>query len=911
MWKALVSKIARAASPLIATALLFLTGCSGDGSGGMGSGNYQDSAPPTVTFATPGSTVSRTVALSATASDDVGVTRVEFLVDGNVVGADSSAPYSIDWDTGPVADGQHSITVRASDAVGNTTTTAAAAVVVANNISLEVPVEAAQEIPATSSEASGNGTLMLNLATGAIAGTLAISGMTVTGAHIHEGYAGENGPVAVGLQADASSADTWRFEDGASLTAAQVTELLAGGLYLNAHSAAYPGGEIRGQIVPDGIEVGIAQLDGLQEVPAVDSAGAAQGGVTVDTVTGRVTIHLRSRNLADATQAHLHRGAGGTSGPVIVPLTQDGSDPAHWFAADQPIAQDAVDDLLAGGTYLNVHTPANPTGEVRGQVITPDLLFMVTRLDGSQEIPATGSSARGSAAVTIDRSTLSMRLQANVLGADDSTGAHIHDGYAGSSGSIIVPLEKDPTDPTRWSASGVTLTTDQLDALSVGRLYVNVHTPANPGGEIRGQLLPSGVQVVFSQLSGDQEVPSVASAGSGTAATTVDRRQARVTIHVHASGLDDATASHIHRAERGSNGPVIVPLAQDSSAPGHWFAEDTPVTAEQLADFDASLWYVNVHTPANPSGEIRGQIEPPPPPDTAPPLVALDAVGPSVSGTVSVSAMATDDRAVTRVRFLLNGNELGSDTTEPYAVSWDTTAVANGTVTLAAEAFDAAGNIGESAPVTVTVANMTSPSDTTPPTISLSALPASVSGTVALQATAQDDIGVTQVRFLLNGSVLASDPTAPYSFAWDTTTTSNGSVTVGAEALDAAGNVGTATSQVVTVANVAAATLSELQSSIFTPMCSGCHTGGGSVLPGSMNLSSAAASFASLVGVPSEEQPGVLRVAPNNSAGSYLVRKLAGDPSISGARMPFGGPFLSENDMNKVRSWIDSGAPNN
>ncbi len=88
-----------------------------------------------------------------------------------------------------------------------------------------------------------------------------------------------------------------------------------------------------------------------------------------------------------------------------------------------------------------------------------------------------------------------------------------------------------------------------------------------------------------------------------------------------------------------------------------------------------------------------------------------------------------------------------------------------------------------------------------------------------------------------------------------------------------------------------------------------CHTGVGASLPGSMNLSNVTASRAALVSVASVEKPGVQRVAPSNSAGSYIVQKLQGDPGIGGNRMPLGGPYLDQPTINVIRQWIDAGAP--
>lgn len=1001
-------------SPILVASLLMLSACGGGGSGGGGSGGYpspMDTTPPTVALNAPGGTLSGTVALTATATDDRGVTLVEFVLDGALLGSDTVAPYSFDWNTGTAVDGTHSLLVRARDAAGNSATTAVATLTVQNSLTFNVTLTPGEELPATPSLASGTATLSINVASGSVRGTLTLSGITATAAHIHDGPAGQNGPVIVGLTESATTPGVWDIPANAVLTAAQVQKLLSGGLYLNAHSGTYPGGEIRGQITPPNIDVAIARLDGLQQVPAVESAADAQGGVTVNRAAGRATIHLVVRNLANPTAAHLHEGYGGRNGAVLIGLTQDGSDPTHWFAVDQPISQAAIDAFLSGATYLNVHTQSNPNGEIRGQAATSDVQVVVSRLTGEQEVPARTSNGRGTVAVTVRRSSRDVVAHANVTGIDDATGAHIHEAYAGTNGGIIVPLTKDPSDATHWSATGATLATGQFDSLQSGKLYVNVHTPAYPGGEIRGQLVPASVRVINTGLSGNEEVPPVTSAGGGTAATTVDLAARTVSIHVRTSGLDDATASHIHRAARGTNGPVIVPLVKDASNASHWSAEAQSVSDAQLEDFKAFLWYVNVHTPAHPSGEIRGQIglepltapdteaptvalgtlpasvsgtvtlsatandnvgvavvrfrangaliaatttapytvswnttavangpvtltaeaddtagnvgqsvgvlvtvdnPPAPVPDTTPPSVALGPLATTLTGTVTLSATATDNVGVTVVRFRANGNLVGTSAAAPYAVEWDTTTVANGSVTITAEAQDAAGNVAQTAGMMVTVDNPPVPvPDTLPPTVALAPLPAVVSGIVTLSATATDNVGVVLVRFLLNGNLLGSDATAPYELGWNTTTTANGPASVSAEAVDAAGNVGATAAQAVTVDNAVVTTLSQLQATIFTPRCSGCHTGGGGFLPSSMNLSSAAASWAALVGVASEEQPALLRVQPNDPAASYLVRKLDGGPGITGVRMPFGGPYLSASDMDMVRSWINSGAPNN
>ncbi|HBP86985.1 MAG TPA: hypothetical protein DD706_04730, partial [Nitrospiraceae bacterium] len=199
----------------------------------------------------------------------------------------------------------------------------------------------------------------------------------------------------------------------------------------------------------------------------------------------------------------------------------------------------------------------------------------------------------------------------------------------------------------------------------------------------------------------------------------------------------------------------------------------------------------------------------PPPADTTPPTVSLTAPSAgTVSGTVTVSASASDTGGVTGVQFRLQGANLGpEDTSSPYRTSWNTTTAPNGSYTLTAIARDAAGNTKTAASVTVTVNNTSIPpppsADTTPPTVTLTTPSAgTVSGTVTVSANASDTGGVTGVQFQLQGANLgAEDTTYPFSSSWNTTTVSNGPYTLTAIARDAAGNTTTATPVTVTVSN--------------------------------------------------------------------------------------------------------------
>lgn len=189
--------------------------------------------------------------------------------------------------------------------------------------------------------------------------------------------------------------------------------------------------------------------------------------------------------------------------------------------------------------------------------------------------------------------------------------------------------------------------------------------------------------------------------------------------------------------------------------------------------------------------------------DGVPPTVTMLSPSPgNVTNTVNISAIANDNVGVSGVQFLLNGQNFGSeDLVAPYEISWNTTLVANGSYTLAARARDASGNATTSAGVVVVVANMVP--DTIAPTVSLTAPAAgNVSGSINVSATASDNIGVAGVQFLLNGAFLGSeDIIAPYAVSWNTGTSPNGTYILKARARDAAGNLTTSDSIVVTVSN--------------------------------------------------------------------------------------------------------------
>jgi hypothetical protein len=108
-------------------------------------------------------------------------------------------------------------------------------------------------------------------------------------------------------------------------------------------------------------------------------------------------------------------------------------------------------------------------------------------LRGSEEVPPVTTSATGSGTITIgeDKSVSGSVTTTGVAGV----AAHIHDGAAGKNGPVIIPMTKSG-DSTWTVVAGSKLTDAQYETFKAGGLYVNVHSAANKGGEIRGQLKP-------------------------------------------------------------------------------------------------------------------------------------------------------------------------------------------------------------------------------------------------------------------------------------------------------------------------------------------------------------------------------------------------------------------------------------
>jgi hypothetical protein len=262
--------------------------------------------------------------------------------------------------------------------------------------------------------------------------------------------------------------------------------------------------------------------------------------------------------------------------------------------------------VTVGDLYVNAHTTANPSGEIRGQLDKSGTVRLAT-LDGAQETPAVSTAAFGAAAISVDTSTGAVRGFIVTSGLSGATAAHIHDAARGTPGAVIVPLTGGP-DVWVVADDQADLTPAQIADFEAGKLYVNVHTPAHAGGEIRGQLDKAGT-IRLASLDGGQETPApgVTTAAFGAGVVSVDEVSGDVRGFIITSGLVSPTAAHIHPGARGAAGAPLVPL---SGGPSIWVVPDqqAALAAADVTSFTSGGLYVNAHTTAHPAGEIRGQL---------------------------------------------------------------------------------------------------------------------------------------------------------------------------------------------------------------------------------------------------------------------------------------------------------------
>ncbi|WP_420473872.1 CHRD domain-containing protein [Noviherbaspirillum sp. ST9] len=165
---------------------------------------------------------------------------------------------------------------------GTTVTSAGLNPFVTSTANFLSALRGSQEVPPTVSAALGSGTVLVNPVNRQLTAGVTTSGLTGTAAHIHEAAPGVSGPIIIPLAESVTGSGIWTANT--VLTESQFNALLAGNLYFNVHSTAFPNGEIRGQILPQTISLefitGAAGRTGATSTPAGGTTGITGSGLT-------------------------------------------------------------------------------------------------------------------------------------------------------------------------------------------------------------------------------------------------------------------------------------------------------------------------------------------------------------------------------------------------------------------------------------------------------------------------------------------------------------------------------------------------------------------------------------------------------------------------------------------------------
>jgi glucose/arabinose dehydrogenase len=467
---------------------------------------------------------------------------------------------------------------------------------------------------------SGLGTGTLVLEGNTLHFDIRYSGLSgaASAAHIHgPASAGEFAGVMIGLNAFNGGAfgTNGVLSGSVTVTPEQKAAILSGRTYVNIHTAANTGGEIRGQIAP---MLYMADLSGAAERP--DPVNTPGRGAAIFMLVGdKLTFELDYADLkTNASAAHIHGPASANAPASVMVGLQDFNGGAFSTSGTMggtvTLTPEQLAALVDGLTYVNIHSSIHTGGEIRGQIYPRSTAVPLTAtLSGAAERPApVDTTGIGSGIFALEGRTLHFNIRYRGLKAA-AVNAHIHGpATAAQPASVMIGLSdfNGGSFGTNGTLSGsVQLTDEQLAAVLEGRTYVNIHSGAHTGGEIRGQIIPSVMHAVL--LGASERPASIHTTGRGRGTLLLAGGQ--LGLNVTYTGLSSAAnAAHIHGPAATSAGATVMVGLNDLNGGGFGtagsFGGSVPLTAEQLAALVDGLTYVNIHTGTHTGGEIRGQI---------------------------------------------------------------------------------------------------------------------------------------------------------------------------------------------------------------------------------------------------------------------------------------------------------------
>ena len=502
---------------------------------------------------------------------------------------------------------------------------------------LTARLSGAQEVPAVATSAQGVAAITVNTTRDTIFIQAAFSGLSgpITGVHFHDAPAGMNASVSVNLISMLRGNRVSGFLAGAQVTPLRIARLLRGLVYLNVHTAANGGGEIRGQVTVESDDALSGVLSGAQEVPAVATNASGLGVFTLSQDQERLKFRVVVAGLSSAiTGAHFHIAGPGANAPVALSLTSflvgnvlEGEISSQ--GTNPMLTPALLAALVQGGVYINVHTANNPGGEIRAQVLPERrVLPLDARFDGAQMVPAVTTTASAVAVGRLVGTLDTVRVQVAYTGLSgppvDLRFYAANAGVANTAATLVgvVPVIAGAGGNTvgnviTFEITAPILTPALANLLLTTGINTVLTTAANPNGEVRGQVIRLAREGYNIVLNGAQERPNpVASTGYGVGFVSIDRDQTNARFAAVWGGLSGpATAGHFHTGSASQSGAVVFSLASyfdnattPTSLAGYWKSDNAvPFDVSRSMQFRNENIYMNLHTAAFPGGEIRGQ----------------------------------------------------------------------------------------------------------------------------------------------------------------------------------------------------------------------------------------------------------------------------------------------------------------
>jgi len=411
--------------------------------------------------------------------------------------------------------------------------------------------------------------------------------------------------------------------------------------YLNFHTTAYPNGEIRVNLIVPGAQATITFDDA-----AAPTTTAIGGNAATKVIPAKLTISSLASLSGPPTAIHIHGLARRSVGAgVLVGLCQ-GNCPAALSSGPYEFSLNLPLQIVATrSTYINVHTAAFPTGEIRGQ-ISPEApltisgssslsaTFIANMLEEgvprtmsfTASAPPSHSNANASFLVTFHNNNGTMTFSStSTTGLTGLAAVHIHGPcpdrnpcdagvvYTICGGASSCPTGANPTIPgfnvdTTQSGTDGSLLLGLMTEIQRGEklYYVNFHTTAKPNGEIRADLV-----VPRASFTVTVAAPSTISRTEISTGNFLATVSASVNIAAP-SGLSGAvTSAHLHLgATDGINSATLIHLCGSGGTAACLLSNSQTFTVNLPTALmsPVPLIYLNLHTAQNPGGEIRGQL---------------------------------------------------------------------------------------------------------------------------------------------------------------------------------------------------------------------------------------------------------------------------------------------------------------